>query len=288
MSSHRVITGKTGVLGIIGYPVTHSLSPAMHNAEFERLGLDFVYVPMSVSPESLETCVRGFAASGMIGFNVTIPHKQAVIALLDSVSDEARAVGAVNTVRIREGRMEGFNTDIAGWVDDIQEDILLDKAAVAIVGAGGAARAVAVGSLAAGARSLDIFARKPESAQSLGKVLQEKFPDSHIAWHGLTDDNSAAVFEACDITVNCSPVGMASSPGLPFPPEWLGPHQYVYDTIYTPAQTALLSEANMRGCATRGGLGMLARQGAAAFEIWTGIRPDVGRMKGTLIGLLEP
>jgi len=287
MSSHRIITGKTGVLGIIGHPVTHSLSPAMHNAEFERLGLDYVYVPMSVAPESLEASVRGLVASGVLGFNVTIPHKQAIMPLLDRISDQARAVGAVNTVKISDGKSEGFNTDIDGWVGDIQEDILLDKASVAIVGAGGVSRAVAVGALGAGAQKLEVFARRPESAQTLANLLLENFPEARVGWHPLDDSGGPALFESCDIVVNCTPVGMDSSPGVPFHPEWLQPHQYVYDTIYTPARTELLEQASLRGCAVRNGLGMLARQGAAAFEIWTGISPDAGRMKGTLIGLLE-
>ena len=147
MSTSRNITGKTRVLAILGWPVEHTLSPAMQNAEFERLALDYVYVPAAVAPEHLADCVKGLKAAGIAGFNVTIPHKQAVMPLLDEISDDAAQVGAVNTVKIEDGRLRGFNTDIDGWVRDIQEEILLERSSVCIVGSGGAARAIAVGKL---------------------------------------------------------------------------------------------------------------------------------------------
>lgn len=286
MSSSRNITGSTKVVAILGFPVDHSLSPAMHNLEFERLGLDYVYVPASTRPENLEVSLMGLVAAGVVGMNVTIPHKQAVIPLLDSISDDAKLVGAVNTIKVVDGRLLGYNTDIDGWVRDIQEDILLERNAVCILGAGGAARAVAVGALASGASRLFICGRNPDTVSALASDLQSRIPDADISWRHLDDPECRAEVAACDIVVNTTPVGMETTLGMPIPPEWLSENQYYYDTIYNPAETELMRMARQKGCAVRNGLGMLAYQGAVAFEIWTGEEPDVDRMKSILRRLL--
>ena len=286
MSTSRNITGRTRVLAILGYPVEHSLSPAMQNSEFERLGLDYVYIPAPVAPENLETSIRGLVAAGVAGFNITIPHKQAVLPLLDEVSDDARQVGAVNTIKVVDGKLQGYNTDIDGWVRDIQEEILLERSSVCIVGAGGAARAVAVGALKAGASRLFLCGRNRDTVEELHRFLQEKMPDASISSMALDDADCRKELSGCDIVVNTTPVGMDSTPGMPFSAEWLNENQYVYDAIYVPAETELLRQARMKGCAVKNGLGMLAYQGAVAFEIWTGETPDVERMKSTLRRLL--
>lgn len=274
------LTGHTRVVGVIGFPVEHSLSPAMHNAEFERLQLDWVYVPFPVHPEKIEAALRGLAAAGVTGINVTIPHKQAVIALLDEVTTEARAIGAVNTIRFEsDGRLKGYNTDAPGWVDDIQQDILLSDSTVAILGAGGASRALCIGAAGAGAKSICIFNRTVETAQAVSESLQEQFPAVRFEWAPLDSDDERERFLKCEIIVNATSLGMASNPGMPVPVDWLHDNQYVYDTIYTPAETELLKAARQRGCAVRNGTGMLARQGALSFEIWTGQRPDPERME---------
>jgi shikimate dehydrogenase len=282
LSSSRNITGRTRVVAVLGYPVEHSLSPVMHNLEFERLGLDYVYVPAAIKPDNLETAVKGLVAAGVVGMNVTIPHKQAVIPLLDSISEDAKMVGAVNTIKVEDGKLNGFNTDIDGWVRDIQEDILLERSKVCIVGAGGAARAVAVGAIRAGASRLFLCGRNPDTLSGLAGVLKERLPDADIEWGRLDDADCRATVGNCDIVVNTTPVGMESTPGMPLPADWLNENQYYYDTIYNPAETELMRAAREEGCAVRGGLGMLAYQGAVAFEIWTGQEPDVDRMKSTL------
>lgn len=286
MSSSRNITGRTRVIAILGYPVEHSLSPAMQNLEFERLGLDYVYVPASIKPEHLETAIKGLVAAGVIGMNVTIPHKQAVLTLLDTVSDDAKLVGAVNTIHVVDGKLHGFNTDIDGWIRDIQEDILLDRSAVCIVGAGGAARAVAVGALTAGASRLFICGRNSDTVSRLADDLKARMPEADITWRQLDDPECRTDLGGCDIVVNTTPVGMESTPGMPVPSEWLSENHYYYDTIYTPAETELMRAARQKGCSVRGGLGMLAYQGAVAFEIWTEETPDVDRMKSTLRRIL--
>lgn len=282
MSASRSLTGRTTVLGVIGWPIEHSLSPTMHNAEFDRLGLDFVYVPFPVPPENLETAVRGLAAAGLAGFNVTIPHKQSVIACLDEISEDAQLIGAVNTVKLENGRSTGYNTDVQGWVDDIQQDILLKGSTMCLLGSGGAARALCVGAAQAGVRSIFICNRTIERAQQLSAELRDRFPEVDFTTGSVEDPDNRAFFQQSDIIVNATPVGMPTSPGMPVPAEWIRENQYVYDTIYTPAETELLRTAVRRGCNTRGGLGMLARQGALAFELWTGLQPDVSRMESTL------
>lgn len=287
MSTARNITGKTQVLAVLGYPVEHSLSPAMQNAEFERLGLDYVYIPALVSPDNLEVCIRGLVAAGVVGFNVTIPHKQAVMQFLDEVSDDAALVGAVNTIKVVDGKLHGYNTDINGWVRDVQEDILLERSSVCLIGAGGAARAVAVGALKSGASRLFLCGRNPDTVAELGNTLRTKMPDAEICWKALDDPDCRADVAGCDIVVNTTPVGMDSTPGMPISSDWLTEHQYFYDTIYTPPETELLRVARQKGSATRNGLGMLAYQGAVAFEIWTGQSPDVDRMKSILRRILS-
>ncbi len=288
MSSSRGITGKTRVLAILGHPVEHSLSPAMHNAEFERMGLDYVYVPAPVTLENLELSIKGLVAAGVVGMNVTIPHKQAVMPFLDEISDDASQVGAVNTIKLEaNGKLKGYNTDIDGWVRDIQEDILLERNAVCIVGAGGAARAVVVGALKAGASRLFLCGRNMDTVSGLADAVRQKMPDADITFRAMDDPDCRADLAACNIVVNTTPVGMESTQGMPVPAEWLDRNQYYYDTIYTPGETELMRAARQNGCAVKGGLGMLAYQGAVAFEIWTGQAPDVERMKSTLRRILS-
>jgi len=282
MSASRILTGHTRVVGVIGHPVEHSLSPPMHNGEFERLGLDYVYVPFPIAPEQLETGVRGLIACGLAGFNATIPHKQGVMTLLNEITPDAELIGAVNTVVIRDGRSTGYNTDVQGWLDDIQQDILLKGNRICMLGAGGAARALVVGAAQAGARSICITNRTQATAAKPAAEMQGHFPGVEITANCIDGDAAREALEKCEIIVNATSVGMARQPGTAVPTEWLHEGQYVYDTIYTPAETELLKGAARRGCPTRGGLGMLARQGALAFKLWTGQTPDLERMEATL------
>jgi shikimate dehydrogenase len=273
------ITAHTRMVGIIGYPVRHSLSPVMHNAEFARLGLDYVYVAWEVHPGEIPEAVKGLRVLGAVGFNVTVPHKQAVVAELDELSEEAKAIGAVNTVRFENGRAVGYNTDASGWREDIERTISLAGEKICIIGAGGAARAVAVGACQAGAAALVICNRRFETAETLGELLRHYFPSVEVMWSGLCGDHCRELVRSCHIIVNATPVGMTGKGGCPIPSDWLLPGQFVYDTIYTPAETQFLAEAKARGCRVQNGLGMLVRQGAKAFELWTGVKPDPDAME---------
>lgn len=281
------ISAHTRMVGIIGYPVRHSLSPIMHNAEFRRLGLDLVYLAWEVHPESLPAAVHGLKALGAVGFNVTVPHKQAVVTELDELHEQAKAIGAVNAVRFENGKAVGYNTDADGWREDIEQEISLRGASLAIIGAGGAARAVAVGACLGGAAKIVLCNRRFETAESLGELLHHFFPHVDVQWSSLCGDRCRELVRASQIVVNATPVGMAGKGGTPIPTEWLTPEQYVYDTVYTPAETQLLREARQRGCRVRNGLGMLVRQGAKAFELWTGVAPDPDAMLRSVQNALE-
>ncbi|MCX7626139.1 MAG: shikimate dehydrogenase [Candidatus Sumerlaeaceae bacterium] len=276
------INAHTRMIGIIGYPVRHSLSPLMHNAEFRRLGLNLVYLAWEVAQPALPLAIRGLRALGAVGFNVTVPHKQAVVAELDELSEEAKVIGAVNTVRFENGRAVGYNTDAEGWREDAELEVPLKGATVSIIGAGGAARAVAVGACQAGAAKLIICNRRFETAETLGELIAHFFPHVQVSWSSLCGDRCRELIRSSQIVINATPIGMADKGGTPIPTEWLIEGQFVYDTIYTPAETQLLREARQRGCRVRNGIGMLVRQGAKAFELWTGLKPDIQSMIATV------
>lgn len=280
------VRASTRMVGILGWPVRHSLSPVMHNSEFRRLGLDYVYLAWEVSREFLEQAARGLRALGAAGYNVTIPHKQAIVTCLDELSTEAKMIGAVNVVCLKDGRAIGYNTDAAGWRDDIEQDLSLAGRSLFLIGAGGAARAVAVGACLAGVRHIVICNRRYETAEALAEVLHHHFPKLQVECAGPTSGDCHQRIRECDVIVNATPVGMAGHGGSPIPPEWLAPTHYVYDTVYTPPETPLLKAARERGCKTRNGIGMLVRQGARAFRLWTGVEPDVTEMEKALVRAL--
>lgn len=253
----------------------------MHNAELARLGVPYVYEAIDVAPENLAAQVaemrREFA-----GWNLTIPHKEAMLALADEVAPDARLIGAVNTIVNRAGRLVALNTDAPGWRADIEEVRPLGGQHVAILGAGGAARAVAVACAQAGAASVTVLNRTEARAAALVGSLAPHF--ANVAWQTgvLPEGGRAELGEGVTVIVNTTPLGMKDDGRSPLAAEVLAPHLFVYDTVYVPAETPLLRLARERGCGVRNGLGMLARQGALAFEAWTGVRPFVAQMMQTL------
>jgi shikimate dehydrogenase len=276
------IDGQTQIVGIIGWPVAHSLSPLMHNAAFAHLNMNWRYVPFPVRDADLRTALAGLHALGVRGVNVTVPHKVSVISQVDSVTDAVQIVGAVNTIRVdREtGKLEGLNTDLSGFLADLAvNDITVDsKSQVIILGAGGAARAVATGLIRFGAR-VTIINRTPEKANSLIEFARIGWPQAKIAVAGYDDLPKLA--KTATLIVNCTPVGMwphiHESPwpdGLPFPDQ-----ATLYDTVYRPLRTLLVEQAAATGARAMGGLGMLVYQGATAFEAWTGRKPPIEVMR---------
>ena len=280
-SGFPALSGRTRVVALLGYPVEHSRSPAMHNAAFEALGLDYRYVAFAVAPTALWDAVTGLRALGIVGANVTIPLKELVMPLLDEVSTDARIIGAVNTIVCRDGRLIGHNTDARGFLRSLREDtgVTVKGGRFLVVGAGGAARAVAVGLAMSGARAVVVANRSVSRAHGMVRRLRRLFPA--VEWMGrpLEALPSARTMRA---VIQCTSVGMRSDDPSPVPLHWLEPQVAVYDLIYH-ARTALVREAQAIGAPCAGGLGMLLHQGALAFTLWTGRRPPVEVMRRALV-----
>ena len=273
--SHQ-ITGTTRMGGLLGSPVAHSKSPLMHNESFRLLGLDCVYLCFDMKQEDLAAAVPALRAMNVYGFNLTMPLKTAVIPYLDELSEEARLIGAVNTVKNEHGRLTGYNTDGMGFMESVRQNGLDVKGeTVTVLGAGGAASAVAVQAALDGAARLHLVSRRGRSWESAGDLVK-RICASTGCRADLTDlaDTAALAghFEESALLVNATSVGMAphdhESPVAD--PDLLPSHLLVGDVIYHPEQTVFLSMAAARGCQTFNGMYMLLYQGAAAFRIWTG------------------
>jgi len=277
------ITGKTKVVGIIGDPVEHSGSPQMHNPAFAEVGLDYVYVPFHIRPANLYAAIEGFKAMHVVGLNVTIPHKQAVIPLLDEMSREAELIGAVNTLTFEDGKLKGDNTDARGFLAGMREtglDFPQDESAV-VIGAGGAARAVIVALASIGLAPIVIANRTVSRAVALATNLSRTI-NMPIRGIGLHDEQLPDIVRTAALVVNTASAGMDISQPPLILSEWLQPQTIVYDIVYTPPETRLLQEAAERGCHTIRGLGMLVHQGAIAFEKWARVRAPVQTMQRAL------
>ncbi len=281
------LSGRTRVAGVFGDPVEHSLSPPMHNAAFAALGLDWVYVPFHVKRDALGAAVRGIAALGMAGVNVTVPHKVAVLEHLDEIDEEARLIGAVNTIVNRSGRLVGYNTDGRGFLRSLERQGGAGPrgASVVVVGAGGAAQAIACSLALHGAARVTIANRSPEKAAALARRIGGYTRAEGIS---LDPDELAPRLAGADILVHTTPVGMYPHHDVPpaVPPELLSPGTLVCDIVYTPRETSLIAAARARGCQVVTGEGMLAYQGAIAFELWTGRQAPEDVMLETLQALL--
>ncbi|RME68345.1 MAG: shikimate dehydrogenase [Nitrospirae bacterium] len=267
------IDGHTKLTGIIGYPVRHSLSPLMHNSAFESLGLNYCYVPMEVPPELLKDAISGLRALGFVGVNVTVPHKERVLEYLDELSEEARFIGAVNTIHIKDGKLKGYNTDAGGFIRSLKEEGILPEAReVFLAGAGGASKAVAFG-LCGVCSKLYIYNRTTEKAETLAEKLRQR---------GCTVEvlKSPEVPEGVSLVINATSLGLKEDDPLPMDVNTLIKGQVVYDLIYK--ETPLLKEASRRGLRAIDGSGMLLWQAVAAFRIWTGQEPPVEVMRAAL------
>lgn len=277
-----MIKGTTKNLGVMGWPIAHSLSPVLQNAAIEEAGIDYVYISLPVPPEKLKEAVAGLRAMQFTGWNVTIPHKQAIMAELDAVDEDARIIGAVNTVVNRDGHLMGYNTDCIGFMQPLAQQGFLPKGKEAtILGAGGAARAVIWGLLRAKVKRITLGVRNPAKAARLAEEFAAYGEIQVLHWE---DSAFAEHLAVTDLLVNTTPLGMYPHvEGMP-PVDWtkLKKDALVYDIIYTPERTRFLSEAQAHGHAIINGEGMLAGQGAAAFTLWTGVAPDLALMKRAL------
>jgi shikimate dehydrogenase len=264
------ISGKTRLLALVGHPVSHSLSPAMHNAAFVADGLDFVYVCLDVDPDELPAAVRGLKASKLRGFNVTMPHKRAMIPLVDELDEEARISGAVNTVVIEDSGLRGFNTDGGGMVMACQEaGIELSGKSVLLLGAGGTAAAIAVAFGKAGVGELHIANRSVERAAHLRDKLHG------TGMKGLVIHHLDALPDA-EIVINATPLGMKEEDPMPVPWDYVREDRAFCDAVYRPGtQTPLVRLARERDVPVVPGDRMLLYQGVLAQKLWTGREPNV-------------
>lgn len=270
---------STKVAAVVGDPVEHSLSPALHNAAFRALGLDWVYVAFHVPAGRGAQAIAAVRALGLAGLSVTMPHKADVVGSLDCLSPAAARLGAVNTVVPSAGELIGDNTDAPGFLDALREDDGFDPAGrrCLVLGAGSAARAVTLALAEAGAAEVVVVGRRPGTAERCAMLAG---PAGRVG-----DAREAA---GAELLVNATPVGMAPRGALPFDldPGWLGAGQVVVDLVYEPAVTPLLAAARAAGAATANGLGMLIRQASRQVVLWTGQEPPLGAMSAAALAEL--
>jgi len=269
----QAITAHTALLGVLGHPVGHSLSPAMHNAAIDALGLDWVYLALPVPAEGLATVVRGLEAIGCRGLNITIPHKQSVAGLCRRLSPLAERVGAVNTlVPLEGGGWLGTNTDVEGFLTPLRGQSWQGRQAL-VLGNGGSARAVVAALVELELDTITVVGRRPEALAAFAADCSSWAPRLGTC---TLDRPLEPLLAAADLVVNTTPVGM-NSEQCPLSPGQLAvlrPMATVYDLIYVPRPTQLLRQAAARGCSTIDGLTMLVHQGAASLRLWSG-RSDV-------------
>ncbi len=274
------ISGRTKVAAIIGFPVEHTLSPVMHNAAFRSLGLDWIYVSFSVPPGSIREAVEGIRALGIAGVNVTVPHKEAIIPYLDSLSHEASLFGAVNTIKNEDGYLKGFNTDGEGFLMSMREiGVEPEGLEVLIFGAGGAARAI-TGALALnGAKLIHIVNRTEEKAVFLTEHFSQHFSQTRFYHHPFRFQEIKEILPGIHMLINATTIGLKEEDHLPVAFDRIKKDAIIADIVYKPSGTSLLSEAKKHGFKTLSGEGMLLYQGALSFEIWTGRKAPFSVMK---------
>lgn len=270
------------LFGLVGHPLGHSMSPLMHNTEFKELGLPHHYQPFDLKKEELEEGIKALRLLGIEGFNVTIPHKVSIIPLLDEVEQEAMEIGAVNTVYRKGDLLIGANTDGQGYLQSllklIGEDSLIDKK-ILVVGAGGAARAVAVSISRSGVGSLTIANRTLEKAEELCRVCS-----TYADVNAIPLDTASSSLETYDIIINTTSIGMSpETDRVPLPVKGIKDETVMSDLIYNPLETLWLTQGREQGAITANGISMFVEQGALAFEKWLGIKPDRYRMQETVL-----
>ncbi len=268
------------VFTLLGHPVSHSVSPDMHNAAAAELGLDYQYTATDVTPENLSGALERLRAGEWAGANITIPHKEATLPLLDELSETAATLGAVNTLIPVGERIRGENTDVPGFLAEIDSfEVELAGRPALIFGAGGSARAVAFGLLQRGAE-VRILARNLSAGAQLARELHSTTKGRLLNFEWTPTDLGQAA-QGCTLAVNCTPLGMTPEvhrtpwfPVVPFPEKIM-----LYDLVYNPPETMLVRQARSHGLCAAGGIGMLVQQGALAFLRWTGCQPPLDTMR---------
>ena len=269
------LSSKTQLYGILGDPIEHSLSPLIHNAAFQRLDLNAVYLAFRVAPEALGLAFEGIRSLGIRGVNITIPFKQTAIEFIDEIPEDLdRATGAINTIVNRDGQLYGYNTDGVGFLTSLKEDLHFDPKGktVLVLGAGGSACSVVFSLARAHAEHIVIYNRTQERAQGLTDFVQAYFPETEIETISALDE---VYSQKIDLVVNATSCGMKGNAGSPVDLKRLKHKTSVYDLVYAPSETMLLNSAKELGWPAVNGLGMLAAQAALSFELWTGKKEGV-------------
>ncbi len=277
---------KSHLFGLIGHPVTHSLSPFIMNRAFDMLGLDAIYVAFGIRPERLEPSLGGLTAMGVSGFNVTYPYKEEILYHVDAVSAEVEVINAVNTVAYFDDEIQGYNTDAVGTANALENftDVALEGSRALIYGIGASARAAAYGLMERGAERVVFATRSPEKGPMVVEKFQFAFPEQPISILALGEAGSLSArreaFRDANIVINATPVGMAGQPvtTLIEDESWIRPEQVFFDFIYHPKQTAFLETARRASATTLGGLALLVAQAAESFRIWTDHGFDIKEM----------
>ena len=275
-----IVDVNTKLVGLLGNPLGHSLSPAMHNKAFQTLGLNYFYLPIEVRPEDLKDVVRGISKMNFAGYNVTIPHKIHIMAHLDQVDELARVIGAVNTVTIKKGVSTGYNTDGMGFVQNLESDTghSVHGKRCFILGCGGAARAIAMTLAFKGASRICLCNRTLQKAVDLAEEINTKTsPCSEVVPRDSA--RMEAALQQIDILINTTSIGMHPDiDHLPLDANLIPTGIVVADIVYNPLKTKLLTVSEKKGCKIVTGIGMLVYQGVEAFKLWTGAEPPAGEM----------
>ncbi|KIL97881.1 Shikimate 5-dehydrogenase I alpha [Paramagnetospirillum magnetotacticum MS-1] len=267
-----IVSGKARLAGVLGWPVSHSRSPRLHGFWLKQWGIDGAYLPLAVAPENLECVIRALPRMGFRGANVTVPHKEAVMRLVDHLDPLARRIGAVNTLVVRDdGSLEGRNTDAYGFFENLRQGCpawTASSGPAAVIGAGGAARAVVAALADAGVPEIRLANRSRERAEALAADLGG--PVKVVEW-----SERAGMLDGCALLVNTTTLGMTGQSDLDLDLAALPTTAVVNDIVYVPLETDLLVRARARGNATVDGLGMLLHQAVPGFEAWFGQKPQV-------------
>ncbi len=277
-----MISGKTKIYGIFGYPVEHTFSPGMHNAAFKKLGMDACYVPFAVHPGRLVDAAKALIPLGICGLNITVPHKQNIIPCLDDLSEEARLIGAVNTIEVKEGKVIGHNTDGRGFLRSLKEQARFDPRGqkFLFIGSGGAARAIGFSLALAGAEQVAICDIETQKALILAQDIKKQ---TGVDARAIGREALAAYAAGADCLINATPLGLKRGDPMPLPGDCIQKHQLVCDLVYNPPETPFLKAAKAKKAKRLSGLGMLLFQGVIAFEIWTQKKAPVSVMKSALM-----
>lgn len=283
-----MITVNTKLVGLLGYPLTFTFSPTMHNATFNELGLDHYYFPIEVGKDDLEAVLNGLRHMNFIGCNVTKPNKVRVMRYLDEVDELASKIGAVNTVKIENGKMKGYNTDGEGYVASLKTLMGDVKGKTfTLLGAGGAGRAIAFTLANHGAEKIYIFDKVVECGEKVVSEVNSSI--SHCSEYVfMSEERLKEAIDASDVLINATGAGMMPNIDVtPLDKHLLKKGMIVSDITYNPVMTKLLHEAEEMGCVVHNGIGMLIYQGAKAFEIWTGVEAPIESMTKTVMQIVS-